>query len=192
MQFPGVPSGGGEGHAQAGCDPGGRHGRLLAAHGRRRGGHHRAPEGAPWRGDRPGHRRARRPGGQDHRRWPAGRVPERRGCGRLRGRGAGRPGAARSRSARSAAHALSHGYQPGRHRHRGRRHPGRRRQYRGPPGSARRGRRHLHLRRRLPPGSQQARPRVRGSGRAAGQEHRRAGPHLPDRAPICPRSPACS
>ena len=78
------------------------------------------------------------------------------------------------------AHAVPHWGQFGRCDRRGRRHDlWRWRQHRRAHGGPRRGRRHLHLLHCLRRRRGQAFLRIRFSGRAAGQEHCKAGPRLP-------------
>ena len=84
----------------------------------------------------------------------AGRVRQRRRCGALRRRGAGRHGRAQCRRCRRPAARIPHRHQCRRHRRAGRRHFRRRRQHRRAAGRDRRARRHLRLGsacRRMPP-----------------------------------------
>ncbi len=74
---------------------------------------------------------------------------------------------------------IPHRYQHGRHRRRGRRHLGRRRQCRGPPRKLGRAGRHLRLGTRSGGRCRPPRPCLRGYGRAGAQEHRTARPGLP-------------
>ena len=99
---------------------------------------------------------APRPYRQDHRRWDACRIPERRRRGSLCRRSSARDDRPRAAAARRAAHQISHRHQSrGRHRRR-QRHLRRRRQRRGAPRSARRARRDLRFRSRARPDPRQA------------------------------------
>ena len=169
----------GAGRAPAGGDPRGRCRRLLAPDGAGRGRHARRVEGNPARTRRSEDRRVSRPHRQDHRRRHAGRVRQRRRCGALRGRGAARRWPSAMPTCR----------------------PNKRIEFRiginlgdiivedddifgdGVNIAARlealgRAGRHLRRRRGARPGARQARLRLRGSRRAAAQEHRPAGARL--------------
>ena len=77
-----------------------------------------------------------------------------------------------------AAHRVPHRDQSRRHHHRRARHLRRRRQCRGAARGPGRARRDLRQPGGARPGARQARFRLRGHGRAAGQEHRAAGARL--------------
>ena len=93
----------------------------------------------------------------------------------MRGGSPARNGATQSRQVRGAAHAAAHRH-PSRRRHnRCRRYLWRRREYRRPPRSSRRGRRHLHFRPGLRPGGRQAAAFLSRARCADAEEHRKAG-----------------
>ncbi len=107
---------------------------------------------------------------------------ERRRCGALRGRGAAGDARAEHRHRGGQPHRIAHRRQPRRRDRRGRRSLWRRRQHRGAHRSLGRCRRGVRLQYGSRPRSRPAALCLRGSGRAAGQEHRPAGAGLPRRA----------
>ena len=113
----------------------------------------------------------------------AGRVRERSRRGALRRARPAGHGRARGAGGRSRAHPVPDRHQPRRRDPRGRRRPLRRRGERcRAAGATRRARRGGRVGHRLRPAPRQARPHARLRGRAAGQEHRAAGPRLPGAA----------
>ena len=159
------------------------HGGLLAAHGGRRGGHVRAPQGPPLRADRPQRHRVQRPHRQDHGRRPAGRVCER---GRRRRVRRGDPtchGRVRGRRARRAPHPVPHWHQSWGHHRRRRRYLRRRGQRRLSAGGDGGTRRVAGLTYGLRKYRRQIGHRVRGQRRKRVQKHRQTGPCLVLAAP---------
>ena len=134
--------------------------------------HRRRLDGGPGRCHRSHRERPFRPHRQADRRRVPGRVSHRPASRRLRHRHAGKNG-------RQPAE-IPHGRQSRRYHRRRARHPRRRRQYRGPPGSARRRRRNLRFRPRLRIHSQPHRSQLRGSGREGRQARFSTGPGLQD------------
>ena len=120
----------------------------------------------------PRRRRAPWPHRQDDGRRRAGRIRQRRRCGRMRRRDPARDGRAQSRG--GAADRVPHRHQSRRHCHRGRRHFRRRRQRRGAAGRPGAAGRHSCLRRRPRPGQRQGRRHLHRCRRNQAQEHRAA------------------
>ena len=122
----------------------------------------------------------KRPHRQDHRRWTANRIFQRRRCGALRGRGAARRWPNKCQYSAGPAHRVPHRHPSGRHRCRGRRHFRRRRQYRSTAGRARRSGRHM----RQPGGARRSsRQARRRRSRIAGNSQSRT---LPGRCTYSP------
>ena len=109
-----------------------------------------------------------------------GAVPERRAGGRMRRRHPEDHGRAQLRRSRRASDAAAHRRQSRRHHPRRNPHIRRRDQCRGAARAARRARRHLHFGDGARGDLRQARPAVARYRREVAQEHRPAGPHLPD------------